>query len=160
MFAEKLVTVMEKLLKLHKSLYELALKKTDIVKIGDINALNQTLKDEQAHLAAINKLENDRQTIASSLVPRMAKPTIEECLTAAEINETVRAHLTKIRTELLDVIAHLQQQNEFNQQMIYQSLQFVNLSIQLVMPQPEEYNYGPPSGEPAANKSALLNLKA
>jgi hypothetical protein len=158
MSAEKLVTTMEKLLKLHKSLYELAVKKTDIVKIGDMDALNQTLKDEQAHLAAINKLENDRQKIAASIVPGTDKPTIEDCLTADAIGDTYRAQLTKIRTDLVDVITHIQQQNELNQQMIYQSLQFVNLSMQLVMPQPEEYNYGPQAGE--ENKPALLNLKA
>lgn len=158
MSAEKLVTTMEKLLKLHKSLYELALKKTDIVKIGDMDALNQTLKDEQAHLAAINRLENDRKIIAVSIVPGTDEPTIEDCLTAATLDDSARAELSNIRTELLDVIAHIQQQNELNQQMIYQSLQFVNLSMQLAMPQPEEYNYGPKAEEP--NKSALLNLKA
>lgn len=161
MSAEKLITTMEKLLKLHKSLYEIALNKTDIVKIGDMDALNQTLKEEQAHLAAINKLENDRQKLASSIVPGTAKPTIDDCLTVSSlIDDTTHARLSEIRTELLGVIAQIQQRNELNQQMIYQSLQFVNLSLQLVMPQPEEYTYGPPAGEPAASQPALLNFKA
>jgi flagellar biosynthesis/type III secretory pathway chaperone len=147
---------MEKLLKLHKSLYELAQKKTDIVKNNDIDALNQLLKDEQAHLAAINNLEKDRQKNAAALVPWTEKPTIEDCLNVVD-GVSIEA-LNRLRTELLDVISQIQQRNDLNQQMIYQSLQFVNLSLSLVAPQPEEINYGPQAGQ--TNQPGLMNLKA
>ena len=156
MSAEQLISTMEKLLKLHKSLYEVAQKKTETVKIGDIGALNHILKDEQAHLTAINLLENERQKYTSSLVPRTEKPTIEECL--AVVDESTRNKLDHLRSELKNTITEIQQRNELNQQMLFQSLQFVNLSLNLIAPQPEDYNYGPQAGQ--TNSPGLLNLKA
>ena len=147
---------MEKLLKLHKSLYELAQKKTDIVKNADMDALNQTLKDEQAHIAAINILENDRQKIARALVPGTEKPTMDDCLNM--VDDDSREALDHLRTELVDVISQIRQRNDLNQEMIYQSLQFVNLSLNLVAPQPEDFNYGPEKGQ--TKGPGLLNLKA
>jgi flagellar biosynthesis/type III secretory pathway chaperone len=156
MSAEKLISTMEKLLKLHKSLYELAQKKTEKVKIGDIDALNQILKDEQAHLTAINLLENERQKYTSSLVPGTEKPTMEDCI--AVVDESARNKLDRLRSELKNMITEIQQRNELNQQMLFQSLQFVNLSLNLIAPQPEDYNYGPQAEQ--ARSTGLLNLKA
>jgi flagellar biosynthesis/type III secretory pathway chaperone len=156
MSAEKLISTMEELLKLHIILYEIAEKKTEIVKIGDIDALNQILKDEQAHLAAINRLEKERQNFTSSLVPRTEKPTIEDCLDM--VDDSTRQALDHLRSELKNTITQIQQLNELNQQMLYQSLQFVNLSLNLIAPQQEDYNYGPQAGQ--ANSPGLLNLKA
>lgn len=156
MSAEVLISTMEKLLKLHKSLYEISQKKTETVKIGDIDALNQILKYEQAHLTAINLLENERQKFTSSLVPRTEKPTIDDCL--AVVDESTRQALDRLRSELKKTITEIQQRNELNQQMLFQSLQFVNLSINLIAPQPEDYNYGPQAGQ--ATSSGLMNLKA
>ncbi|MGG5255323.1 flagellar protein FlgN [Neobacillus sp. SM06] len=152
---EKLISTMEKLLKLHKSLYELAVKKTEIVKMGDMEALNFTLKDEQAHLAAINQLEQARQQLAKTIVPEVEQPSISDCLKSVEGESWVK--LDRVRSELLDVIGQIRQQNDLNQKMIYQSLQFVNLTLNLVAPQPEEFNYGPVS-KPAS--TALFNRKA
>jgi flagellar biosynthesis/type III secretory pathway chaperone len=156
MSAEKLISTMEKLLKLHKSLYEIAQKKTEIVKIGDIDALNQTLKDEQACIAAINNLENERKRIAAIMIPGTEKPTIVDCLSAMEGSSLKR--LEQVRTELLDVLSQLRQRNELNQQLIYQSLQFVNLSLSLLTPQQDEFNYGPAAEQ--SNRPGLFNFKA
>lgn len=156
MSAEKLISTMEKLLKLHKSLYEIALRKTEIVKIGDMDALNQSLKDEQTHIEAINQLENGRKMIAASFAPGIDKPTIDDCL--KRINGTEHERLSRLRYELLDMIEQIQQRNNLNQQLIYQSLQFVNLSLSLVLPQQDDFNYGPASDQ--VNRSGLLNFKA
>ncbi|MCQ6278691.1 flagellar protein FlgN [Bacillus sp. EB600] len=156
MSAEKLTITMEKLLKLHKSLYELAQKKTDIVKKADMDALNQMIKDEQAHIAAINILESDRQKVAAALVSGTEKPTMEDCLHA--VDDGQREALDRLRTDLVGVISQIRQRNDLNQEMIYQSLQFVNLSLNLVAPQPEDFNYGPQAGQPKG--PGLLNVKA
>jgi hypothetical protein len=58
----------------------------------------------------------------------------------------------------VDVISQIRQRNDLNQEMIYQSLQFVNLSLNLVAPQPEDFNYGPQAGQ--TKGPGLLNLKA
>lgn len=160
MSEEKLITTMEKILKLHRSLFELARMKTEIVKKGDINALNQLIKDEQAHIAAINKFEKERQKLAGDMVPSVDKPSVADCLKAC--HHPGKETLGRLRTELLDLISQIQQRNELNQQMLYQSLQFVNFSINLIAPQPESINYGPKAGKvkQSGYSTALFNSKA
>lgn len=156
MSAESLIVIMNKMLKLHKSLYELTVKKTDIVKKGDTTALDQLLKDEQAHVAAINKLEQERNAVSIANFPAASLQEI------AEANPEVKDQLLQIKEELLCVIADIKERNELNQQLIHQSLQFINFSKSLVMPQEKEFNYGPPAGKKAkpGHSPGMFNSKA
>ena len=45
--------LLEKLLKLHQSLLQLDKEKTDMIKKGDIDALQSLLRNEQNHISAI-----------------------------------------------------------------------------------------------------------
>ena len=60
-----IVVTLEKLEKMHKSLLELALAKTEYIKQGDMEKLDQLIKNEQAHVAAINTLEQQRQSMVT-----------------------------------------------------------------------------------------------
>lgn len=156
MSAEALTVIMNKMLKLHKSLYELTVKKTDIVKKGDTAALDQLLKDEQAHVAAINKLEQERLAVSTTILPAASLQEI------AEANTSEKDQLLTIKEELLEVISEIKTRNELNQQLIHQSLQFINFSKSLVMPQEKEFNYGPPAGKKAkpGQTPGMFNSKA
>ncbi len=52
MSSQLLMEVLQKLYKLHSSLYEIAVKKTDIIKNGDIESLNGIMKEEQCACAS------------------------------------------------------------------------------------------------------------
>jgi hypothetical protein len=158
MSTENLISVMKKLLKLHQSLYELSVKKTDIVIKGDMDALNQILRDQQAHLTAISQFESERQKNAGAILPGMDKPTISECIEAVDGVE--KETLIQLRTDLLEIVSKIKEKNELNQQMIHQSLQFVHLTMNLVAPQPMDFNYGPKAGKTAGPSSGLFNSKA
>lgn len=145
MSAEKLIITMEKLLKLHQSLYELSVKKTEIVKNGDIDALNQSLKDEQAHVAAIKKFENERQTLAAAMIPGKEHPSLADCLEVMEGLDKDR--LGELRSEMMELLIQIQKRNELNQKLVYQSLQYVNFSLNLIRPRTENMNYGPNAGK-------------
>jgi flagellar biosynthesis/type III secretory pathway chaperone len=151
MSAEALTTSMEKLLKLHKSLYELAVKKTDMIKTGDMDALNQMLKDEQVHIAAISRLDKEREKAANSIAPMLESPTVSDCLNI--LTQPDRLKLEAITEELAELVYELKEQNFLNQQLVHHSLQFVNVSMNLLRPQPETMNYGPP----ARKKSEKIN---
>jgi flagellar biosynthesis/type III secretory pathway chaperone len=158
MSTENLISIMEKLLKLHQSLYELSAKKTDIVIKGDMDALNQILRDEQSHITAISQFERERQTCAEAILPGMDKPTISECIEAVDGEE--KDKLIQLRTDLIETVSKIKEKNELNQQMIHQSLQFVHLTMNLVTPQPIDFNYGPQAGKKAGQSSGLFNSKA
>lgn len=156
MSAESLIVIMNKMFKLHKSLYELTVKKTDIVKKGDTAALDQLLKDEQAHVAAINKLEQERLVVSNAIVPAASLQEI------AEANPSEKDKLLQIKEDLVGVISDIKARNELNQQLIHQSLQFINFSKSLVMPQEKEINYRPPAGKKVkpGQSPGMFNSKA
>ena len=160
MSAETLILIMNKLLKLHKSLFELTSKKTDIVKRGDMEALNLLLKDEQTHMTAIAKLEQERLTEVKRLLPDIENPTLQDITDKADpVNKNL---LLPLKEELIEVINEIKTRNELNQQLIHQSLQFINFSKSIVMPQEKDYNYGPPAGKKKqpGHTTGMFNSKA
>ncbi|WP_442596340.1 flagellar protein FlgN [Neobacillus sp. D3-1R] len=161
MSTSALILSMEKLLKLHKSLNELAVRKTDILKKGDIEALNQLIKEEQKHIAAIGQIEEERMVLARQIVPQLENPTVNDCLNLISGHE--HESLKQLRDDLLQEVFNIQENNTLNQQLLHQSMQFIHFSMSLVAPQPQNYNYGPPSNKqktPGTTSTGMFNSKA
>lgn len=156
MSADGLITSMEKLLQLHNSLFEIAQRKTDVIKKGDIAPLNQILKEEQALIAVIDKTEKIRIQAARNSFPGMENPTVMDCIERMSGDD--KEHLVEVASSLTTVVSELKERNLLNQQLIYQSLQFVNFSLNLLIPQQESINYGPNIGAP--NIKGIFNSEA
>ncbi|MBS8265775.1 flagellar protein FlgN [Mesobacillus boroniphilus] len=149
-----LIESLEKLLKLHKSLLELALKKTGVLEAEDIQALTQLLKEEQAHILAIEKIEAERSKAVAAF--SSTKRTLGELLD--ELPPEKQEIVIRISEELRNVIARIQKQNELNQGLISQSLKFISFSRSLVEPPQDDYNYGP--NETGIPGKSLFSSKA
>ncbi len=54
----------------------------------------------------------------------------------------------------------LKEQNELNQQLLITSLQFVNLSLDLLRPQDRNYNYDKTNQEPPKKMKSMFDSKA
>lgn len=161
---ESLIQTLAKMLKVHRELKQLSAEKTEILKKGDMNALNELLSKEQSHIAVITTLENEREQITATLLTERGvhinKPILADCLEFVTADE--RAKLQALQKALLDELAIIKDQNELNQQMIRQSLQFVNLSIDMLRPQPESPNYSRPdaTGKSSEGSRSLFDSKA
>jgi len=145
MSVETICSTLTKLERMHKSLLELANKKTEIITAGDIEALDQMLKDEQAHVAAIDKLEQQRQKQVTDYLRAKGfastdKATVADVIEAAE-QQSEKDTLSAVRNRLLQIINDLKKQNDLNQKLVFQSLQFVNLTLGSLRPQTEQMNY-------------------
>ncbi|KOP77750.1 hypothetical protein AMS59_13965 [Lysinibacillus sp. FJAT-14745] len=145
MSTEAICSTLTKLERMHKSLLELAIKKTEIITVGNIEALDQMLKDEQAHVAAIDKLEQQRQKQVTDYLEAKGfastdKTTVADVIEAAE-QQTEKDMLSAVRNRLLQIINDLKNQNDLNQKLVFQSLQFVNLTLDALQPRPEQINY-------------------
>lgn len=144
MTIEAILTTLSKLERLHRSLLDLSIKKTDIIKKGDVSALDDMLKSEQAHVAAIEKLEQQRQLEvtdylrANGFAPNEA-PTVAQLIEVAQGIE--KQQLQQRREQLINIVDELKKRNDLNQKMIFQSLQFVNITLDLLQPRPEQMNY-------------------
>ena len=145
MSIDPLLSIMEKLEKMHKSLLNLAYQKTELIKVGDMDGLDQMLKDEQTHIAAISQLEQQRQKVvtdylgAKGIAPS-GQATVADVMRVAD-EPKEKAKLDEISKRLMLIIDDLKHQNDLNQKLIFQSLQFVNMSLELLRPQPNQINY-------------------
>lgn len=157
MSAQTIITVLEKLIQLHKSLNQLASKKTTIIKEGNTDALTALLIDEQKHVKAITQIENEReQAVLAFMSGKLA--TIDEVIEV--INPTEAVVLGRLKKELLDEVMKLKEQNELNQQLLITSLQFVNLSLDLLRPQDRNYNYDKTNKKPTKKAISSFDSKA
>lgn len=103
------------------------------------------LKDEQAHVAAIDKLEQQRQKQVTDYLEAKGlastdKTTVADVIEAAE-QQTDKATLSAVRERLMQIINDLRNQNDLNQKLVFQSLQIVNLTLDAVRPRTEQMNY-------------------
>lgn len=145
MSIEKILQALSKLEMLHKSLLEIAYKKTEAIKTGDMDSLNQLLKDEQAHVAGISQLEQQRQLevtdyLRAKGIAPIENPTVAHVLENTNTNEE-KEQLGAARNKLLLTLETLKYQNDLNQKLTLQSLQFVNLTLDMLRPKPDQINY-------------------
>ncbi|WP_108307331.1 flagellar protein FlgN [Metalysinibacillus jejuensis] len=136
---DKIIQNLTNLVRMHKSLLDLATKKTDIIVESNMEELDALIKKEQAHVAAIEQLERQRQQLVTDYLAAKGSapsltPTVAELIEAADAPN--KAKIQTIREELLTIIDALKAKNELNQKMVYQSLQMVNMTLELMRPRP------------------------
>jgi hypothetical protein len=159
----QLLNVLEKMVKLQKSLYQIALNKTDVLKADDIEALGQLMKDELKHIKAIEMVNGEREQIQRRLAIELslspATITISDLLQSSILKD--KESLKRLQLELVEQTKSLKEINEFNQQLLQQSLNFVNLNLDLVLGQQESSNYtGNSSDEEENTNRSLFDSKA
>lgn len=158
--AKQLIEVLENHVKLHKGLLELANKKTEVLKKGDTEALNGIVKEEQKYIAAIGRVEQERIRVVHAMIGETDEPTLTACILQTEGTE--RAMLEKLRDDLSAVLSELKNVNQLNEQLAKQSLQFVHVMLNMLMPQPKEVNYRKPNVASSAydGGSSLFDSRA
>ncbi len=144
MLAEKLINTLEKLLKLHQNLYEVTLQKTDYLKSNDVEKLKELLKKEQMFVQAIKQIEAERIKLTPEFLGDKADMTLSACAEKAQGEHKEKliqlAHLFPV------VVKKIKDANQLNRELTQQALQFVELSLDLFIPQESLTNYNHPNG--------------
>ncbi|WP_413364901.1 flagellar protein FlgN [Lysinibacillus sp. 3P01SB] len=168
MSVSNIISTLEKLEKMHKSLLELANKKTELIKANDMEQIDDMLKMEQAHIAAIETLEQQRQAMVTDYLQAKGIaftdiPTVAQVIDATEGTE--KEVLREVRERLITLLAELKRQNDLNQKLVFQSLQFVNLTLDMMRPQQPQgstFNYSGAEvrGESTVGKKSYYDSQA
>ena len=138
-----LITTLDKLERMHRSLLELTTQKTEYIKVGDMEQLDALLKKEQMHVAAIETLELQRQQQVKDYfqvkgIAHTETASISDVIQVTEGSEKLA--LQQLRERLLAVVNELKEKNAFNQKLVLQSLQFVNLTLDMLKPERHQTN--------------------
>lgn len=151
------------LIKLHKSLNEIAIKKTDIIIKGDAEKLQSIVKDESKHIQAIgqtNHLLIDETHVFLHAQGAAGEPSISAVLD--HVSDSEHQEILDLKEELKEQIADLKTKNDANQALLEQSMDFIHLSMDMLMPDIEAYNYsGPEQNSPVKQESrSIFDSKA
>ncbi|GGM35452.1 hypothetical protein GCM10011351_21940 [Paraliobacillus quinghaiensis] len=156
MSIQPIITSLQQLLELHQSLLSISENKTEVLKKGDLEALQELLKTERKHVQAINKVEQQRiEQVTSWTVSQKIDLEAQNVTALLEVidNAAEKEALEAVTTTLAEVLVKLKQQEQLNQQLTQQSLQFVQLSMNMIAPTIQSINYSNKNKSSADNSS-------
>lgn len=149
--AKNIISTLEQLLTLHEALVEKSKTKTEVIKVGDVETLKSLTNEERKWIKMVNTAQKDLLNHAKDFLEQrsilMDTPTLQDCLPYVKAQESTT--LTTLQTQLVEKVFLLKKQNDLNQQLLKQSLSFVQLSLDLLTPDIDMYNYErPDSNQP------------
>ncbi|MYL40234.1 flagellar protein FlgN [Virgibacillus massiliensis] len=151
------------LVTLHQELIAISNQKTEAVKSGNLEKLQQVLVNERKQIRKIEKAEEGRQLVVADWFESQRlniEPTITRLVEAINCDET-RKELTAATNQLTEAITTLKQQEQLNMALINQSMQFIQLSMDLLNPSLSQMNYGGSATESTGSiKRSVFDSKA
>lgn len=161
MSIEMILQPLEKLTSLHKSLNNLSLQKTTCLKKGSIDEFQQILMKERKIVQAAETTEKTRVKAVKDWLNMRG---IDKEGTVTEVLNTVpdaadQEKLAALSATLTEEITKLKQNEQLNQALLKQSLQFVKMSLDLMDPTLNNMNYGKQS-ESLSNRRSVFDSKA
>ncbi len=163
MALQEITALMSKLATLHESLLELSKQKTEFLKDGDTDGIQKTLVNEKKHIQAIQQLEEKRATLTEQWFKQVA-PAVSDYTITAMIehveNAADKEKLNGIYERLIMAIASLKQQEQLNADLTKQSLQFVELTMELLEPTIKNMNYGDQHTGKSSHSRSIFDSKA
>ncbi|WP_084063227.1 flagellar protein FlgN [Ornithinibacillus halophilus] len=155
---EAILQNLQKLTKFHQDLLKVSEQKTDAVKDGDTDQLQSLLIQERKYTQVLERTEEKRTELVQNWFKQKGiapeEPTITNMLKALTDDEDKQL-LEKQTVELTEAIVKLKQQEELNMALIQQSMQFVQMSLDLMNPTLNTMNYGNKKEQPNRNRGVF-----
>lgn len=160
MSVQQILQTLNDLIDAHDRLYEMEQKKTTHLVEGKIEKMAQLLRKQEPILLHIRNMEKKLYETAQNVLARKhvlpGKATMDALLRFAAGEE--REPLEEARRQLTSVIQKIRQQNELNEDLIRQSLMFVNLSLNMTRPEAKPDNYEKPGTRRSQHRSSPVRF--
>lgn len=148
----QMTSLLERLLKSHEELLALGERKTNVLKLGDMKALDVLLKEEDLQVKKLQMIEKER-------LLKFANVTLGDVLEQAVLDE--KENLIHLQEKLITAYDALKSRNQLNQELLEQSLQYVNMSMSMIRPENGPVTYNNPRANPySQNNTSLFDSKA
>lgn len=162
MAIDLVINYMKQLQQLHESLLSLSKRKTEVLKTNDVAGIQQLLLQEKKHIQAIEKVEKQRERSlmewASEKDMHSREWTVSDLIEMVDGEE--KGLLQDAYEGLILVLADLKQQEKLNNELTQQSLQFINMSLDLLQPSIQSVNYGGQEASKSTAKRSIFDSKA
>ncbi|MCP8617596.1 flagellar protein FlgN [Salirhabdus salicampi] len=155
--------IMDELYEAHKQLLALSTEKTERLKDGDIEHLQPLLAKERKQARAIDLLEQKRQQVTTQWFQLIGKADEEQTVSRMLdlINDEADRNLLAEQYEkFILLLADIKNQEQLNRQMIEQSLQFIDLSLNMLQPSLQQVNYQKTPKDRPVQKRSVFDSKA
>ncbi|MFZ3576903.1 flagellar protein FlgN [Virgibacillus sp. DJP39] len=163
MSLQSIINTLEKLVMIHDSLLSISEQKTKAIKEGNTDSLQPLIVKESKHIQALEQVEAIRQKEVKNWFEtnnlQTEDHTITRMLEKTVDNEKQKA-VAEVITRLTKVVTDLKQQEQLNKSLIQQSLQFVELSIDMMNPSISNLNYGNKKETESSLKRSVFDSKA
>jgi flagellar biosynthesis/type III secretory pathway chaperone len=156
--------MIERLIEIHEQLIDLAAKKIEPIKRGEMKALEAIVREESKWAHKLQTTEMLRAKVVKAFL--LEQGEVKEAVTMSNVKrfatEEEKLVLDQLQVTLIDQVQKLKAKNELNQELIEESLRFVNLSLDLMVPHKEDVSYHPHEHEdrPLGHGHSLFDSKA
>lgn len=131
-----LVNVLAEQKECYEGLHALAIYKTDAVINKDIELLGQIVQREEDFVGRLGSLDAQRESVLKDIA--LVTGLRYETLTLTQLVEKmgreleVSERLVELREELLELVKQVKAQNDLNKELIEQSLEFVQFTVNAI----------------------------
>lgn len=130
---EQLIEILEEMNRVYEGMLKLSVKKKDIIVQGKVSELEKIVKTEQTLVIEAGKLENKREEIITEISKEIGINTAEVTIKQLEKRSGKRhaKNLKECRNKLVKTLDELKSQNELNSNLIKNSLDYIDFSLNL-----------------------------
>ncbi|NLP18340.1 MAG: flagellar protein FlgN [Firmicutes bacterium] len=125
-----LLNNLEGQIKCYRNLLHLARRKKDILIEGKVQELDKIIGAEQVLILEGGRLEEERLDLLEEIGSKinLAPEKITRHHLLAKFTDQERERFTQLEGELKEILRHLHEENQFNQHLIKQSLDYIEFS--------------------------------
>lgn len=157
---EDLLLVLAKERDVYREALSIAEEKKSVIIDGKIKELEKMTAREQALVASLVKLENMRGKILEDLVRSLQVEHVNSLNDLmVYLDEASKVKIEEVKAELGKTVKALQDKNELNGKLIEQSLDLVNLNIELMGALEADGRYTPKAADTKTKSTSLFDAK-
>lgn len=151
------IDTLQKQLLVYKKLYALSLEKQPVLVKGNIKELEKITKEEELLIIQVGRLEEQRKVLHRQLAGQFG--VSPESFGASELvkrtDDKTGAFFQSLVNEMTGVITDLGEKNKVNNEMIQNSLDYINFSLNVLTSDSLKPGYNPTEEE---KKSASAKI--
>lgn len=148
MSVKAIFETMAQLVSQHKELNVISAEKMELIKANDTKKLTALLKKESKQIRAIEKIEKDRQEAVTAFLHTKKETGAEGTVSILlkHLPKDYHEPLIKLQEGLLEEMEQLRKKETLNRTLVEDSLHFVQMTMDMIQPDPEAIHYNHPGG--------------